>query len=76
VDLRNLVILEKCGNLKDQFQKVSVQKKIFSQSILDDIMKDESPALTYCVMLMSRGPNAFTQFIDVLVEKKLLWICF
>ena len=40
--MRNLVILEKCLNLNDQFKQLSLQYKIFSQRINDDIMKDES----------------------------------
>ena len=38
--------------------------------MLDDNMEDESLALTYCMMLMSRRPKAFTQFIGILIETK------
>ena len=33
-------------------------------------MKDKTPALNYCIMLTSHGPNAFTQLIDILIEAK------
>ena len=68
--MRNLVILEKCLNLNDHFQKPSVQKKIFPQRMLDDTVKDEPPTLNLCMMLMSRSPNALIQFIDILIETK------
>ena len=66
--MRNLVNLEKCLNLNDQFQKLSRQKKIFCKAMLDNVMKGESPTLNYCMMLMGHGPNAFTQFIDILIK--------
>ena len=56
--------------LHDQFQKLSVQKEIFSQRRHENIMKDKTPPLDYCIMLMRHGPNAFTQFIDILIETK------
>ena len=36
----------------------------------DGNMEDESLALNYCMMLMSRSPNAFTKFIGILIETK------
>ena len=45
----NLVTLEKCLNLKDLFQELSMQRKIFSKRILNDMLKDESPSLEYCM---------------------------
>ena len=39
------MIMGKCLNLNGRLQRLSVQKKIFSQRILDDIKKDESPTL-------------------------------
>ena len=38
--------------------------------MLNDIMKDESPTLIYCMILISRDFDAFTQFIDILIETK------
>ncbi|KAK2710751.1 hypothetical protein QYM36_012057, partial [Artemia franciscana] len=35
---RNLVALEKKLKLDDQFQRLSVQKRMFSQEMMDDIM--------------------------------------
>ena len=65
--MQNLVLLGKRLNLNDRFQKLSVQKKIFFQRILDDILKGESPAFNYCMMLISRGQNIlllkFIQFV-------------
>jgi hypothetical protein len=74
----NLVTLEKCLNPNAHFQELSVQSEFFFQRMLDDIMKDTSPSLYYCTKLMRRGPSAFTQFIDILIETKqiALWICF
>ena len=68
--MQNLVTSEKYLNLNDQLKKLSVQKKIFFQRKLDNIMKDEYPALNYCMKLMGRGPNAFIQFIDIPIETK------
>lgn len=68
--MQNLVTLEKCLNLNDRFKKLSVQRRIFSQRMVDDIMKRDSPTLDYCMRLLHRGPNAFTQFIDILIETK------
>ena len=68
--MRNLVTLEKCLNLNDQFKKLSVQRRSFSQRMVDDIMKRDSPALDYCMRLLYRGPSGFTQFIDILIETK------
>lgn len=68
--MQNLVTFEKCLNINDQFKKLSVQRRIFSQRMVDDIMKRDSPTLDYCMRLLHRGPNAFTQFIDILIETK------
>ena len=38
--------------------------------MLDDNMEDESLGLNYCMILMSCSPNAFTQFISILIETK------
>jgi len=43
---------------------------MFSQRMLDGIMKEQSQALNYYMMLLSRGPNSSTQFIDKLIETK------
>jgi len=41
--MQNVGILEDCLNLNDRFQKLSLQMNIFSQRMIDDIMKYESP---------------------------------
>ena len=64
------MIEEKCLHRNDRFSNLLVQKNIFSERMLDDNMEDESLALNYCIMLMSRSQNAFTQFIGMLIETK------
>ena len=66
----NLVIMEKHLILDDDFLELSLQRKIFSQGTLDNIMKTDSPPLDYCMKLLRRDSNAFTQFIDILIETK------
>ena len=65
--MRNLVTLEKCLNLNDQFQKLSLQKKFFSERMHDNIMEDDSQTLDYCMRLLRCGSNAFKR---ILIEKK------
>ena len=67
--IRNLVTLEKCLIL-DNFLVLSLQRKIFSKKMLNDVMKKESPSLDYCIKLLRLGPDIFTQFIDILIETK------
>ena len=67
----NKVTLEKDLILNDDLLKLSLQrKKFFSQKMPTDIMRNESPSLDYCKKLLCRGPDAFTQFIDILIERK------
>ena len=68
--LRNLVKLEKWLVLDDDFLELSLQRKIFSGERLNDIMGTDSPSLDYFMKLCRRGPQAFTQFIDILIETK------
>ena len=68
--LRNVVKLEQWLVLDDEFLELSLQRKMFSREILDDIMGTYSPSLDYCIKLCRRGPQAFTQFIDILIETK------
>ena len=68
--LRNLVKLEKCLVLDDDFLELSLQRKIFSLEMLNSIMGTDSPSLDYCMKLMHCESNAFTQFIDILIETK------
>ena len=56
--------------LDDDFLELSIQRKIFSRGMLVDIMKSDSPSLDYCMKLLRRGPNAFTQFIDILITTR------
>jgi len=60
----NLVVLKKCLILNDDFQK------IFSQRMLYDIMRKDSPSLENCMQFLGRDPNAFKQFINILIEMK------
>ena len=66
----NIVALEKDLILNDDFINLSLQRKIFSQRMLKDVMRNEPPSLDYCMKLLCRGPDAFTQFIDILIETK------
>jgi len=43
---------------------------IFSHRILNDMMKDDLLSLDYCMKLLLLEPDAFTQFIDVLIKTK------
>ena len=67
----SLGILEKYLILNDDFLEFSLQRKIFSQKVLNDIMRNKSPSLDYCVKLLRRGPDGFTELIDtILMETK------
>ena len=68
--MQNLAIVGKCLDVDDHLQKLSIQKKIFSQRMLDDIIKNKSSTLNYCMKLMCHDPNAFTQFTNILFEIK------
>ena len=68
--MSNLVIMEKCLIIDDDFLELSFQRKIFSQGTLDNIIKTDSPPLDYCMKLLRRDSNPFTQFIDILIETK------
>ena len=63
----NLVIMETHLILDDDFLELSLQRKIFSQGTLDNIMKTDSPQLEYCMKLLRRDSNAYTRFIDILI---------
>ena len=66
----NLVIMEKHLILDDDFLELSLQRNIFSQETLDSLVKTDSPALDYCMKILQRDSNSFTQFIDILIETK------
>jgi hypothetical protein len=68
--LRNLVKLEKCLVLDDDFLELSLQRTIFSREMLNHIMETDSLSLDYCMKLCLRGPLAFTHFIDILIETR------
>jgi len=55
--IRNLVTLEKCLFLDDDCSRVISSK--------ENIMRNMSPSLDYCIKLLHLGPDAFTQFIDL-----------
>ena len=38
--------------------------------MLKDVMRNEPPSSNYCMKLLCCGPDAFTQFIDILIERK------
>ena len=44
----NLDTLEKWLILDDNYQKLSVQKTIFTKRMVDIVIKNESPSLEYC----------------------------
>jgi hypothetical protein len=58
--MRNLVFMEKRLILDDDFLELSIQRKIFSQEMLVNIIKTDSPSLDYCMKLLRRCPKAFT----------------
>jgi hypothetical protein len=58
----NLVIMEKHLILDDDFLELSLQRKIFSQETLHNIMKTDSPAMDYCMKFLRRDSNAFTVY--------------
>ena len=63
----NLVFMEKHLILDDDFLELSLQRRIFSQGTLDNIMKTDSPPLDYCMKLLKCDSNAYSQFIDILI---------
>jgi len=38
--------------------------------MLKDVMRNESLSLDYCMKLLRHGPDVFTQFIGILIERK------
>jgi len=66
----NLVTFEKSLILDDDFLEPSLQRKMFSQRMFSDIMRNTFPSLDYCIKLLPRGTDAFIQFIDILIEIK------
>jgi hypothetical protein len=60
--------MEKHLILDDDFLELSLQRKIFPQGTLDNIMGNDSPPLEYCMKVLRHDSNAFTQFIDILIE--------
>ena len=69
-NIRNLVTLAKFLILDDDFLELSLPRKIFSQRMLNDIMRNDSPSLDCCMKLVRRGQDAFTQFIGLSIETK------
>jgi len=45
--IRKIVNLEKCLILDDDLLELSLQRKIFSQRMLNDLMRNESPSVDY-----------------------------
>ena len=68
--IQNLVTSKKRLILDDDFLELFLQRKIFSQRMLNDIMANESPCLDCCMKLLRRNRDLFTQFIDALIETK------
>ena len=68
--IENLVPLEKCLIVDDDFKELFLQREIFSQRMLNDIRENVSPPLDYCMKLLRHCPDAFTQFIDILIKTK------
>ena len=56
--------------LNDYFQRFSLQKRIFTHRMIDNIVKNGSPPLDISLRLMCHGRKAFNQFIDTLIETK------
>ena len=68
--IQNLVTMEKCLKVDENFLQLFFQRKIFSQGMLNDIMRNESPSFDYCMKLLRCGLYAFTQFVDITIETK------
>ena len=66
----NLVTLEKQLILNDDFLELSLTLNIFFQRMLEDVIRNDSPSPDYCMKVLRRGRDAFTQFIDILIERK------
>ena len=60
----------KCLILDDDFQELSIQRKTFSQRMLNDIKRNDSPSLDYCIKHLRRDPDTFPQSIHILIETK------
>ena len=74
----HLLTFKKCLILDGGILELPLQRKIFSQSMLNDIMRNESPSLDYFMKLLHHGPDVVNQFIDILMEPKQndIVICF
>ena len=63
--------MEKHLILDDDFLELSLKRRIFScRGTLDNIMRSDSPPLDYCMKLLKCDSNAYSQFIDILIETK------
>ena len=56
--------------LDDDSLELSIQWEIFSQRMLEDIVRNESLSLDYSTKLLHHGPDAITRFVDIIIETK------
>ena len=68
--IQNLLFMVECLILDDDFLELPLQRRLFSKRILVDLMQNDSPSLDYCMKLLRRGPNTFTQIIDIAIGTK------
>ena len=54
------------------FNELSLDRKIFTQRMINFIIKKNFSSLDYCMKLFCRCPDALTQFTDVLMTIVLL----
>ena len=60
----------KCLIKYDDFLELSIQRKMFSKRILDDILKNYSPCLDWCMKLLRHGLDTLAKFIGIIIETK------
>lgn len=70
--IRSLPALQKNLDLNPHFLRLlcSTPYKIFSEQMIADIMRSDTPALNLCLKLTKRGPDAYNNFLNALREAK------
>lgn len=54
--------------ITQQFLSLLRSYRIFSEEMIRDILKNENPKFKLCSMLVCRGPSAYQNFVNALVE--------
>jgi len=55
-------------DLTQQFLSLLKSFRVFSDEMIGDILKNEDPKFKLCTMLICRGPSAYKNFIEALIE--------